>query len=111
RARSRHDDDCATELSRALSREVQQDCGAATDFAFGFDAPAVSLHEVLHDRESQSRATLLTRPSGIHAVESLEDAGQVIGGNAAARITHTDEQVGAGTLGQHAYSATRRRMA
>src|SRR5690348_18480232 len=48
--------------------------------------PALGLHQMLHDGEPQPGAPLVARAAGIGAVEPLEDAGEVLGRDAAARV-------------------------
>src|SRR5882762_6236122 len=90
--------------------EVQQDCGAAAQLALGLYATAMCLDEMLNDRQPEPRAAFLTRATGVHTVEPLENAGEVLGGDAAARIAHPDDDVVPRALRGHADATTGRRM-
>src|SRR2546427_10486553 len=79
-------------------REVQHNCGAAAQLAFGLHAAAVRFHQVLDDRQSEPRAAFLPRAAGVHTVEALEDAREVLGGHAGAGVGHANDDVAAVTL-------------
>ena len=51
---------------------------AFADLALRFDAPAVNLRDVLHDREPQSRAPGFPMARLIDAVEAFKDALEVL---------------------------------
>src|SRR5712691_4762475 len=91
-------------------REVQHNGGAAAELAFSLHAPAVCLHEVLDDRQAEPRAAFLPRAAGVHTVEALEDAREVLGGDAGAGVGHPNDDVAAVSLRGHADTATPRRM-
>src|SRR6266851_10478843 len=80
-------------------REVQHNCGAAAELAFSLHAPAVCLHEVLDDRQAEPRAAFLARPAGVDPIKPLKNAGQVIGGDAAAGVADLDDRVVSGSMG------------
>src|SRR5690349_23753149 len=65
---------------------------------------------MLYDGETQPGPALLPRPSRVHAVETLEDAGQVIGGNTTACIGHADAGRIPDALGDDANAAAARRV-
>lgn len=71
----------------------QQYRGASTKLAFGLDVPAVCFHEMFDDRKPESGSAFLARATGVDSIESLEDAGQMIGGNAGSGITDAHQGV------------------
>src|SRR5260370_20334558 len=92
--------------------EVEKEGSAASQLTFRFDAAAVRLDEVLHDGKAQSRAALLPRAARVNAIEPLENARQMVGGDAAAGVGDTDEDTatifpGEGALGNDANAALR----
>src|SRR5437879_3922076 len=92
--------------------EVEKDGGTASELTFGFHAAAVRLHEMLYDGEAQSSAPLVPRSAGVHAIEALENARQMIGGDTAAGVGDTDEDTaaifpGRGALNNDANNALR----
>src|SRR6185312_11502866 len=66
--------------------EKRANHGTAAGCALGFDPARVRLDEVAHDGEPESGAARVARPAGIHSIKALEDAGQVLGRDADARI-------------------------
>ena len=58
-------------------------------------------HELLHDGKAEARAPRLPGPRLVHAVEAVEYVGQVLLGDAHARVADRDHGLPAGT-GQHA---------
>ena len=58
----------------------------------------MSLDEVFDDGQAEPGAAFLARPTGVHAVEALEDAGQVIRPNAGAGVTDSHDNVVSGSL-------------
>src|SRR5689334_2179720 len=71
-------------------RKEALDRGAHAGRALRTDLAAVRLDEVLHDGEPEPRTARLARATGVDAVEALEDARQVLGGDAAPRVAHAD---------------------
>ena len=64
--------------------------GADADLALDPDAAAMHFDEVLGDGEAETGAARFAGASGVHAVEALEDAGLVGGGNADAGIRDSE---------------------
>src|SRR6185312_14446749 len=93
-----------------LVREIQDDSGSAPELALRVHAPAVRFHEMLHDRQAESCAAFLAGATGVDAVEPLENAGQLIGGNAGSRIGDPDQRVDPRALGSDTNAAARGRM-
>src|SRR5438552_18313967 len=58
------------------------------EFAFGADSAAVSEHDVLGDRQSQTRATGFARAGFVHTIEALEQARQALDADARAGVAH-----------------------
>ena len=52
------------------------------------DLSAVGLGDVLDDGQPEARAAQLAAARLVHAVEALEEARQVLGGDAAALVAH-----------------------
>src|SRR5712664_4453849 len=48
---------------------------------------------MLHDGETDPRAPFLARAAGVHAIEALEDAGQVIGADTGAGVADSHDSV------------------
>ena len=69
---------------RKRQREVEL-CAVA-EFAFGPDAAAVGLHDVLDDGEAEASPAGFARAGFVDAIEALEDALQMLGGNAGAEV-------------------------
>ena len=65
-------------------REVE--VSAVAQFAFGPDASAVGLDDVLDDGQAQAGAAGLAGAGFVNAVEALEDAVEVLGGDAGAEV-------------------------
>src|SRR5262245_3941219 len=76
---------------RGFRGEEELDGCAAAERAQGPDAPAVRFDEVLHDREPEAGTPLSARPAGVGAVEPLEHACQVLGGDSRARIGYSED--------------------
>ena len=57
-----------------------------TDLAFYGYHPVHSLYHVLHNRQSQSGASHLARTGFVYAVESFEDPGEILRGDADAAV-------------------------
>jgi len=64
---------------------------AAADGALHPDAPAMHFDDVLGDGQAQAGAASLARARRVHAIEALEDARLVRGGDADAGIGHGED--------------------
>ena len=64
--------------------------GAVAEFALGPDAAAVGLDDVLDDGEAEAGAAGFTGAGLVHTVESLEDAVEVLGGDAGAEVLDSE---------------------
>src|SRR5262247_4690117 len=71
-------------------RKDEANGGPATERALRGDLAAVRFDEVLHDGEAETGASLLAGAAGIDAVEPLEDAGEVLGGDSGAVVGDRD---------------------
>src|SRR5258708_8334060 len=79
----------------ALSRELHREDGAVLRAVDGADAAAVELHQMPDDRESEPRASRIlavARARLVHAVEALEDAREVVRGNAGSLVRPGDHE-------------------
>ena len=70
----------------STDREPEEKSRTVGELAFGADRAAMGEHDVLGDGEAQTGASGLAGASFIDAVETLEEAGQVLGGNAGTEI-------------------------
>src|SRR5258708_37218118 len=68
--------------------EGEEEGAAVAEFAFGADGAAVGEHDVFGDGETEAGAAGFAGAGLVDAVEALEEAGQVLGGNAGAEILH-----------------------
>src|SRR2546429_9777825 len=75
---------------RSSVREEDAHGSAFGEGAAGLDAPTMRLDEVLDDGQAEPGAALFARAARVGAVESLEDAGQVIGPYPRAGVGHGD---------------------
>src|SRR4029077_6943418 len=73
---------------RCCAGQVDLDRSAFAQPAHGGHAPSVRLGEVLNDGQAEAGSTVGAGPTCVGAVEALEDAGQMIGGNARAGVAH-----------------------
>src|SRR5206468_337107 len=69
-----------------LERDRDLESRAASELAGRFRLAAVTLGDVPNDGEAQARAARLARASRIHAVKALEEARQMLAGNAGTGI-------------------------
>jgi hypothetical protein len=60
------------------------------EFALGANGAAVGQHDMFGDRQSQPGSSRFARARLVHPVETLEQAGQVLGGNAGTEILHIE---------------------
>ena len=60
------------------------------EFALGADGAAVSQHDVFGDGQSQAGAAGFAGAGLVYAVEALEQARQVLGGNARTEILNIE---------------------
>src|ERR1700736_5305620 len=92
---------CAENLSRCgsqgakprrdpLGREMAGEGAAAAERALHFERRPVALQYVLDDREPESRAPGGARAPGVDAVETLGEAGYVLGRNAHPGVAHRE---------------------
>src|SRR6266849_4249419 len=83
---------------------------AAADFAFDPDAAAMHFDDVLGDGEAQAGAAELAGARSVDAIEALEDARLVGGGDANAGIGDGEDDFGAAGLGADRDLAARERV-
>ena len=70
-------------------RQLDHESGASTfSGAMGFDAAAVKVNDVLHDRQSQPKSTLPTVAGYVGLTETLENVGKEIGVNSNTVVDH-----------------------
>src|SRR6266849_5409492 len=77
----------------------EMELGAAADFAFDPDAAAVHFDDVLGDGEAEAGAAEFAGARGVDAVEALEDARLVGGGDADAGIGDGEDDFGVAGFG------------
>src|SRR6267378_4648807 len=65
---------------------------------------------MLHDRQAEPGPAFLAGAAGVHAIESLENAGEVLGRDARAGVADADDSVGAEGLYDDADLAASRRV-
>src|SRR5260370_36281916 len=83
---------------------------AAADFAFDPDAAAMHFDDVLGDGEAQAGAAELAGARGVDAIEALEDARLVGGGDANAGIGDGEDGLRAAGFGAGADMGGRERV-
>ena len=79
---------------RSSSRKLDAERGALVGLAFDADVAAEGLGEVLDDGEAEAGAAELAGAGFIDAVEPLEDAGEVLLGDADAGVGDLERQAG-----------------
>src|SRR5262245_23620031 len=92
------DDEDVCHVARALpatarlaARQLEREAGAASWPAVEQDSAAMRLHDVAHDRETETRAADI---SGLRRLrEALEDALLLVGGNPGAGVAHRQKHV------------------
>src|SRR5262245_36560578 len=77
-----------------LARQIDAKHGAHSGRALHVDLAVMETDNVLHDREPETRPALLARASLVDAIETLEDAREIGGGNAGSRVLDFDERTG-----------------
>src|SRR6266496_2945072 len=67
---------------------TQEDCDGCSDAqsTVGADRTAMSLNQMLHNRQAETRSSCLTRSAAVGAVETLEDPRQMLRRNPAASV-------------------------
>src|ERR687898_1790275 len=81
--------------SERLGGQRQREAGSPVRRVAGRELTALGAGKITGDGEAQARAPALPRPGGLGAVEAVEDARQVLGGDAGATIRygHLDPSV------------------
>ncbi len=79
----------ALAFNRRQRQREAEGCAVA-QFALGPDASAVRQHNVFDNGQSQPRAARLARTRLVDAVKTLEDALEVLGGDAGTEILHAE---------------------
>ena len=69
-------------------RNGHDDLGADPNLTRSFDRPAVQAHQLLHQRQADAAAVLRARSLVADAEEALEQARQLLGGNANTRVAY-----------------------
>ena len=75
-------------------RQREVEAGAVAKLAFSPDASAVSLHNVLDDGEAEAGAAGLARARLVDAIKALEDALEMLGGDAGAEVLNGELHLG-----------------
>src|SRR3954452_24634777 len=76
----------------ALCRDAEPE-PRHSSLGFGADVAAGRLDDLLHDRQADARSTVLAVARLVHAVEPLEDVGQVLCRDPVAAVADADEDV------------------
>src|SRR5437016_6970987 len=81
-------------------RQPRRERRALSGLALDHDAAAVAVEDVFHERKSEPGTALGPALRHIHAIETLGEARQVLGGDAGAVVAHRDQRLAAArTLG------------
>lgn len=78
------------------ARQGNAEDSAFAEFAFDVDAAVHAFENVLNDGKAEAGAADGARAGFINTIEALEDAGQIIGWNADARISNCDANLAMG---------------
>src|SRR2546427_12772722 len=82
----------------AIGQNLEPERAPFSHLAIDADAALVELNRVLHDGEPQPRAAQRPRPALVDPVEALEEARQMLGLDAPARIENAHADGGRGPL-------------
>ena len=85
--------------------ECQQNRGTATQFTLCRNPSTVRFDEMFHNGKAETGAAFLTRAARIDAIKPLENARQVLGGNARAGIADPHDDVAVRLSGEHTHAA------
>src|SRR5216684_4686003 len=83
---------------------------AAADFAFDPDAAAMHFDDVLGNGQTEARAACLAGARGVHAIEALEDARLIGGGDADAGIGDGEDDFSVARFGTDRNLTARERV-
>src|SRR5579859_1242970 len=72
------------------SREGEQEGAAVVEVTFGADGAGVGAHDVLGDGQAEAGAAGFAGAGFIDAVKAFEEAGQMLGGDSGAEVTHIE---------------------
>ena len=67
---------------------MERDRRPVADDTLGAHRPAVRLDEMSNDRQAEAGAAFVARAAGVDAIEALEDAADVLDGNASPGVAH-----------------------
>src|SRR5689334_2481602 len=68
-------------------RQNHADCRSFSKFTFRFNATAMELNNMLHDRKSETSPPEFTAPRLVRAIKSLENSRQIFLANAGTGVT------------------------
>src|SRR5829696_7557918 len=71
-----------------LSGQRQREAGSTVRRVASRELTALGAGKIASDGETQARAPALSRPSGLDAVEAVEDARKLLGRNARSRVRY-----------------------
>ena len=77
-------------LRELCGRQRERESAAVVEFAFGADGATVGAHDVLGDGKAEAGAPGFARARFVDAVETLEEARQVLGGNTGAVVANVE---------------------
>src|SRR4029077_17775776 len=66
---------------RFVHWQCEKECRSLVEAALHSDRPAVRRYQVLHDGKAQAGATQFAGARLVHAIEALEEARQLLGGD------------------------------
>src|ERR1700722_5956326 len=89
------------------SWEGEQESAAVVECALGTDGATVGEHDVLGDSEAEAGAAGFARSRFVDAIEALEKARKMLGGDARAEILHVEFDSTAGGAGAENDATTR----
>ena len=92
-----------------MSKECH-DIGSPAWSAFSDYVPSVPLYQMPHDCESQASATALSRATGVHSVEALENAREVLWSDAGTGIFYANANAAFGCCSVEGHCSLRRRV-
>ena len=90
---------CDSACRTARIRQQNTDRGAFAEFALGFNAPAVQLGDVLHNRQSKAGSTQFATARFVRAVKSFKDPRQIFGADSDPVIAHAERDRIAASFG------------
>src|SRR3989338_2431726 len=101
---------CERYLLVTEQRQIEVERGAFTRTAAQNDLRAVQLHQLLGNRQPQTRATLFATGRRIDLIETIEDARLLISGNSDSGVLHHDPRIDIDDLDGNGHPAALREL-